>query len=174
MMLRRGSSFVSVLHLVRHASAGDRHAWRGDDSERPLDPKGHAQAAAIARALADARIGRVLSSCSVRCVQTVEPLAVATGLHIELADELFEGAHGMRTEALIDELAGGDCAAVLCSHGDVIPEVLWRLAYRGVDVDGLGRCKKASIWELHVRDGVVTHGTYRAPRTFGAGARDVT
>ncbi len=173
MMLRRGSSFVSVLYLVRHASAGDRHAWHGDDSQRPLDAKGHAQAAAIARALENSGPGRVLSSPAVRCVQTVEPIAAATGLEIELADELSEGAHGMRTEALLGELAGGNGVAVLCSHGDVIPEVLWRLAYRGVDVDGLGRCKKASIWELHVRDGVVTHGAYRAPRTFGAGANDV-
>ena len=39
------------IHLVRHAHAGNRSAWRGDDRVRPLSAKGRAQADAIADAL---------------------------------------------------------------------------------------------------------------------------
>ena len=158
---------------MRHASAGDRHAWRGDDSSRPLDPTGHAQAEAITASLASAPVRRVLSSPSVRCVQTVEPLAAKLGLEIEISAELAEGADGWRTEALAERLCGQAGDTVLCSHGDVIPELLWRLAQRGVDVNPT-RCKKASVWELHVIDGAVSHGIYRSPRSLGARARDLT
>ncbi|WP_420624684.1 SixA phosphatase family protein [Candidatus Poriferisodalis sp.] len=157
-----------MLYLVRHASAGDRRAWQGDDSVRPLDSKGLTQAAAIAEALFKAPVHRVLSSPSVRCIQTVEPLAAALGLDIGIAVELDEGADGSRTEALLDCLCGLPGDSVLCSHGDAIPEVLWRLAHRGVDITP-SRCKKASVWELHVVDGAVTHGVYRPPRLFTAG-----
>ena len=158
-----------MLYLIRHASAGDRGAWRGNDSERPLDDVGRGQAAAIAAALTAAPIRRVLSSPSVRCVQTVEPLAARLGLDVEACAELAEGADGRRTEALVDRLCGQEGDSVLCSHGDVIPEVLWRLSGRGIDVSPM-RCKKASVWELHVVDGAVSHGVYRSPRSLGAGA----
>ena len=168
-----GSSVLRVLHLVRHASAGDRRAWRGDDSSRPLDPIGHAQAEVIAATLGTAPIGRILSSPSVRCVQTVEPLAVKLGLDVEISMELAEGADGWRTEAMVERLCGEAGDSVLCSHGDVIPDVLWRLAYRGIEVNP-ARCKKASIWELHVADGAVSHGIYRSPRSLGASLEDLT
>ncbi len=165
----RGPSVHAVLYLVRHASAGDRRAWQGDDSVRPLDSKGLAQAAAIAELLCAAPVRRVLSSPSVRCIQTIEPLAAALGLDIGIAVELDEGADGWRTEALLDCVCGLPGDSVLCSHGDVIPEVLWRFAHQGIDVTPR-RCKKASIWELHVVDGAVTHGVYRPPRLFAAGS----
>ena len=33
--------------LIRHASAGDRYRWWGDDADRPLDERGVAEAAAL-------------------------------------------------------------------------------------------------------------------------------
>ena len=134
---------------------------------------GHAQAEAIAAALAAAPVQRILSSPSIRCTQTVEPLAAKLGLDIERVAELAEGADGWRTEALADRLCGEVGDSVLCSHGDVIPEVLWRLSFRGIDVNPT-RCKKASIWELHVTGGTISHGRYRAPRTFGASLEGLT
>ena len=134
---------------------------------------GHAQAEAIAATLAPAPVQRILSSPSIRCTQTVEPLAAKLRLDIEIAAELAEGADGRRTEALVERLCGEAGDSVLCSHGDVIPEVLWRLAYRGIDVNPT-RCKKASIWELHVKDSAISHGIYRAPRTFGASVEELT
>ena len=133
---------------------------------------GHAQAEAIAAALASAPILRVLSSPSVRCVQTIEPLAAKLGMDIEISAELAEGADGWRTEALVERLCGEAGDSVLCSHGDVIPEVLWRLSGRGIDVNPT-RCKKASVWELHVAGGAVSHGVYRSPRSLGARVEDL-
>lgn len=122
-----------------------------------------AQAAAISDALGSSHVKRVLSSPSLRCVQTVEPLAAAVGRDVAISADLNEGADGRRTEALLEHLCGVDGDSVLCSHGDVIPEVLWRLACRGLDVTP-SRCKKASIWELHVVDGAISRGVYRPPR----------
>src|SRR5688500_5133995 len=79
------------LYLVRHAKAGNRHHWTGDDVERPLSPKGQAQADGLAKALDGVPLTRVLSSPYVRCVQTVEPLAAAHGLEVEETPALAEG-----------------------------------------------------------------------------------
>jgi hypothetical protein len=60
--------------LVRHAHAGDKHQWTGDDRDRPLSVPGHHEAYGLLARLRDYPIGRILTSPAVRCVQTVEPL----------------------------------------------------------------------------------------------------
>jgi phosphohistidine phosphatase SixA len=109
---------VSVL-LLRHARAGERAAWTGDDTLRPLDDRGLRQALAL-RDLAQRAIGRIVSSPYRRCVETVEPLAEALGIPIELDDRLAEGASPQLALALLAELDGG----LACTHGDVIEAVL--------------------------------------------------
>ena len=42
---------TTTVLLVRHGSAGDREQWSDDDDLRPLDDKGHEQAAAAAEVL---------------------------------------------------------------------------------------------------------------------------
>lgn len=109
---------MSVL-LLRHARAGERAAWTGDDTLRPLDDRGLRQALAL-RDLAQRAIGRIVSSPYRRCVETVEPLADALGIPIELDDRLAEGASPQLALALLAELDGG----LACTHGDVIEAVL--------------------------------------------------
>ena len=109
---------MSVL-LLRHARAGERAAWTGDDRLRPLDDRGLRQALAL-RDLAQRAIGRIVSSPYRRCVETVEPLAEALGIPIELDDRLAEGASPQLALALLAELDGG----LACTHGDVIEAVL--------------------------------------------------
>jgi len=109
---------VSVL-LLRHARAGERAAWTGDDTLRPLDDRGLRQALAL-RDLAQRAIGRIVSSPYRRCVETVEPLAEALGIPIELDDRLAEGASPQLALALLAELDDG----LACTHGDVIEAVL--------------------------------------------------
>ncbi|MGI8684635.1 MAG: SixA phosphatase family protein [Acidimicrobiales bacterium] len=140
--------------LVRHAVALSRRSWAGDDVERPLDKRGHRQATALVKALEPFDVVRVLSSPAVRCIATVEPLAVARGLEVKPGDELFEG-NGRRALALVRSLAESDAggadgpAIVLCSHGDVIPEVLDLLAHEGADLGPERRSQKGSVWVLH-------------------------
>ncbi|HEX6167068.1 MAG TPA: histidine phosphatase family protein [Acidimicrobiales bacterium] len=112
------------LYVVRHAHAGSRSHWDGSDHARPLTTKGHRQSAAIADALAAAGPGRLVSSPYRRCTETLEPLAERLGLTVEEDPRLAEGAGGVEALALADELRKGHDAAVVCSHGDVIPDML--------------------------------------------------
>jgi len=112
--------------LLRHASAGNRDKWTGDDRLRPLDKRGHKQAAALCNTLLPLGVTRVLSSAYLRCVQTVAPL----GLEIELDDRLAEGAPREETLELLAEADG----AVACTHGDVIENVIGRSIKKGAAV----------------------------------------
>ena len=112
-----------MLLLLRHASAGDRDDWDGDDRERPLDQKGRAQAAALVRTLAPYRVTRILSSPAWRCLESVAPIAASRGLLPELREELAEERHGEAGHELVRSLAGED--VLVCGHGgleDVLPE----------------------------------------------------
>jgi broad specificity phosphatase PhoE len=82
---------------------------------RPLDGRGRNQASRLPELLGDYEIARVLSSPAVRCVQTVEPLARARGLDIELREELGEEQQGEAGAALVRSLVGEQAA--LCVHG---------------------------------------------------------
>jgi phosphohistidine phosphatase SixA len=104
------------LLLIRHARAGDPQAWEGDDRERPVDERGRRQSEALVDALAEFPIDRIVSSPYVRCVQSVEPLAEARGLEIELDDEL--GADRLEDVPEVLERLRGENAA-LCTHGDI-------------------------------------------------------
>ncbi len=104
-----------MILLVRHASAGDRYAWEGDDSLRPLDERGLRQADELVELLEQYEVTRVLSSPSLRCVQTVEPFAQARGLGIEIRNELSEERQGADGPTLVGSLQ--DVDAVLSCHG---------------------------------------------------------
>jgi phosphohistidine phosphatase SixA len=132
---------VSVL-LVRHAKAGDRDRWDAPDDLRPISPKGEVQAGALVDLLAGYEIERVLSSPYLRCTQTVAPLAAARGLAVEPCDDLAEG-EGRAGVALVRRLLPEPGFTVLCSHGDVVEEVL---DARGVERDDYTR--KGATWVL--------------------------
>jgi 8-oxo-dGTP diphosphatase len=112
---------MSVL-LLRHAWAGDREHWDGDDLLRPLDERGRRQALAL-RGL---DVDWIVSSQYVRCIETVVPLAATRTLDIEVDRRLAEGA-GRSALELLAELDGG----VACTHGDVIHDLLGRSLDKG-------------------------------------------
>lgn len=149
-----------TLYLIRHASAGERGRWNGDDFERPLDEKGESQRDAIARHLAHEPVRHVWSSLAVRCRQTVESLAAALDVEVESRPELTEGASPHRLEDLLHKAAVDEDDVVLCSHGDLIPEVLNRLLRNGMAVSGPRGCAKGSIWTLETADGQIVRGSY--------------
>lgn len=117
--------------LLRHASAGDRKRWDGDDRLRTLDERGRRQAQALRDILLGYSVERTLSSPYVRCTQTVAPL----GFEIVPDDRLAEGAALSETLSLLEEVDG----AVACTHGDVIVNVIGRELKKGAAVvlDGL-------------------------------------
>jgi 8-oxo-(d)GTP phosphatase len=72
------------LILVRHASAGRRHDWPGDDLLRPLDAEGELDALLLAELLACfAPRARVISSPALRCTESVRPYAEGFGGSVE-------------------------------------------------------------------------------------------
>jgi broad specificity phosphatase PhoE len=151
-----------ALLVVRHAHAGRRRDWDGHDSARPLSPKGRHQADSLVRLLASYPIERILSSPSTRCVQTVEPLAQAFGLAVEIAEALGEGNGAREPLRLARSLA--DVSAVLCSHGDMIPLLLDALAAEdGLPLPPDYPCAKGSTWILQARDSVFVEATYLPP-----------
>jgi len=106
--------------LVRHASAGHRLDWEHDDRLRPLDARGRRQSADLVELLRPLGVRRILSSPYVRCVQTVEPLAAALGLEVELDERLEEGKGGAAAELLRED------GVVCCTHGDIVEALVDR------------------------------------------------
>jgi len=148
------------LHLVRHAKAGSRRAWSGDDALRPLSKRGRTQARALAKRLVGEDITRIVSSPYARCVETVAPLAERVGLTVDTSDALAEGATLADSLRLFEKYA--DQEAVLCTHGDVLENLLDHFAQQGVVFDTNG-FEKASTWVLEVVDGEVCGAHYVPP-----------
>ena len=124
------------LLLVRHASAGERDEWRGDDDLRPLDERGHRQAEGLVELLRPYAPEKIVSSPSLRCRETVEPLARALDLDVEDRQELAEGSSLQEVLDLAALLS--EEVAAFCTHGDVVEEVVGR------------ESKKGSTWVLEV------------------------
>ena len=130
-----------IVLLVRHARAGDREAWEGDDRLRPLDEKGWKQAGGLVELLADYPIERLFSSPYLRCTQTFDALASARELEIEEAEELAEGSTGEDVLRLLGSVESGQVA--ICTHGDVVVELIE------------ATLKKGAVEMLELEDGQV-------------------
>ena len=148
-------------YLIRHAKAGDRQAWTGDDLSRPLSKSGRRKAKELVRVLSSRIVERIMSSSAVRCVETVRPLADQRGLPIELRDELLEGAPLSALLELLDELRS--TPSVLCGHGDLIPAIIEHLEARGTLVGQDRGWKKGSVWVLEREAGLVVRATHIPP-----------
>lgn len=140
--------------IVRHAKAGSRKKYKGDDRFRPLDAAGRAQAEALVPQLAAFGGDRVFSADRTRCVQTVEPFAQRFGFDIAIEPSLSEEEYRAdpdrgRKRAL--EIAAGPGTPVVCSQGKVIPFLLeWWAERDGVALPA-ARNRKASMWVLSLR-----------------------
>jgi phosphohistidine phosphatase SixA len=119
-------------YLVRHAHAGNKHHWPGPDNLRPLSPSGRREAAGLVTRLADQPVTRLLTSPALRCRQTLVPLAERTGLPVEATDALDVDAPADGLRALIADRSLQ--TAVLCSHGELIGQLLRGLVAGGLAV----------------------------------------
>jgi len=145
-------------YVVRHAKAGDREEWEGDDRLRPLTKSGRQQAEALAELLKNEPIDRILSSPYVRCLQTVEPLAARRKLPIEPRKDLEEGAGGESVIRLVQEAKRQH--VVLCTHGDVVEELLERLIEQGLIASARASNEKGGTWVLYDENGTITSAKY--------------
>ena len=135
-----------MLMVVRHADAGDKRRWDGPDVSRPLSPTGRRQAEGLVVRLADYPIERILCSPTVRCQQTVEPLARDRFVQIERVTALGLEASAAELLALFwdRELR----SAVLCTHGETIGRLLTQLVADGLVVEEPSHWPKGSTWLL--------------------------
>jgi phosphohistidine phosphatase SixA len=150
---------LRTFYVVRHAKAGDREDWTGDDRKRPLTKKGRSQAEELVKVLARFAISAIYSSAFVRCVQTVEPLARVRKLTVKTSPSLEEG-HGL--DGLRDFF--GDRAldgVVLSTHGDIVFELIEDLVDREVIKAGDGGYGKGSTWVVEADEhGVPVRARY--------------
>lgn len=152
-----------AVFLVRHAAAMGRSSWDDADEKRPLTAKGHRQAEALTRLFDGAHVRRILTSPAVRCRDTVAPLGLVNGVDVDDAAELAEGQNTRRATELVIEQAGKKGDSVLCAHGDLIPEILRRLAHHGMKLESELLFAKGSTWELQVEGGRPVSGRYHPP-----------
>jgi 8-oxo-dGTP diphosphatase len=148
----------SVIVLLRHAKAGRRVDWQGDDRLRPLDKAGHRQARELAPFLAAFAPVRVVSADRVRCVQSVEPFAVAAGMDLAINPAFSDEAYLDDPEATRSELlalAKSAPAAVVCSQGIAVPGLV--AGFTGLEDT---RARKGAAWVLSFADGAVVSADY--------------
>jgi 8-oxo-dGTP pyrophosphatase MutT (NUDIX family)/phosphohistidine phosphatase SixA len=138
--------------LVRHANAGNKEEWEGDDDLRPLDEMGHDQADELVRLLSRFEVMKLVSADNLRCVQTLKPIADSIGLEIEENPVLSEkGYPGHEREAveLVRRLGDHDEAVAACTQRLVLPDLMRRLGEEdGVELPEPFKNKKACVWAL--------------------------
>jgi 8-oxo-(d)GTP phosphatase len=124
------------LILVRHASAGYRDDWIGEDLQRPLDAEGALDALLLADLLACfAPRARVISSPALRCTESVRPYAARFGGSVEVMTVLdvpgrvtdFSLARTDRADSLrhlFRNLVAVGQPVVACLHRENLPLAL--------------------------------------------------
>jgi 8-oxo-dGTP diphosphatase len=142
---------MPTFYFVRHAKAGSRSNWDGDDRARRLTKSGMKQADALVAVLAPYAISAILSSPYERCVQTVEPLARARRLKVQETRHLAEGARLKGAFQFIEDPELDD--TVLCTHGDVMQELVEDLIRRRIVKASHMALEKCSTWVVEVDDG---------------------
>jgi 8-oxo-dGTP diphosphatase len=144
---------TATLLLVRHAKAGSRSNWAGDDDLRPLSTAGRRQERALRELLPLFGPRWVHAAPRVRCEQTVAGLAEQLGVPLVseplLTEEAYQAAPAAATRRLVD-LVRPSAATAVCSQGGAIPGMIGRLAEEsGLDLGTKPLpCKKGSVWVL--------------------------
>jgi phosphohistidine phosphatase len=160
------------LYLIRHADAGDRRQWDGDDAERPLTELGRNQSRALGAAFQARGIAldAILTSPLTRTVQTAGEFheALASGPEPTACDLLAPDA--LRRRKLTKHLAGlGAKSVALVGHDPDLPTYLgWLL---GVDAAHV-KLEKGGVAKVSFEDepakGEGVLGWMLAPSWYGA------
>jgi phosphohistidine phosphatase SixA/8-oxo-dGTP pyrophosphatase MutT (NUDIX family) len=147
------------LIVVRHASAGSKKDWPGEDNDRPLDPPGGLDAQRLAELLTCFAPGpaRVLSSSALRCVDTVRPYATLAAAGVEVSDALHITAGAGLRAPLIHDLVADGKPAVLCAHRENVSAIVAE-ACAALDARPPGDLSlpKAGFWVLNIAAGALT------------------
>ena len=131
---------VPPVVLLRHGKAVARKGWTAEDPLRPLSADGERQSLALVPLLAAVGPGRVVTSPSARCRQTIAPFARATGRAVAAEPVLSEEGFAddpAAGHALVDDLLRtrepGGLPVLVCTHRPVLDALLHRLTGHGHD-----------------------------------------
>jgi 8-oxo-dGTP diphosphatase len=152
------------LILLRHASAGSRKDWRGDDMLRPLDEQGRAAADVLTALLGCFAPRRVISSPARRCIDTVAPYAARIGAAVETEaafapPDRSPSSSSCRTSAgdpasAMARLVADGVPAVVCVHRENVPVLLAAVCERlGAVAPADPSLPKGGFWVLQAGDG---------------------
>lgn len=146
--------------VVRHATAGSKSRYHGDDRKRPLDKHGRTQAESLVGLLLAYGADTLYAADRTRCVQTIEPLAQELGTTVTTEPALTEEAYADDKKAtrrclldITEEAGRAGRTPVICSQGKVIPDLIeWWCERDGIKPDK-SRNRKGSTWALSLADG---------------------
>jgi 8-oxo-dGTP pyrophosphatase MutT (NUDIX family)/phosphohistidine phosphatase SixA len=145
-----------TLLVVRHGTAGRKSRFSGDDTKRPLDKRGRAQAEALVPQLLAFGASDVHAADRLRCHQTVEPLAEELGVTVHNEPALTEESYAKnpkRARHRMLRIAEEEGTPVICTQGKVIPDLIaWWCERDGVRADR-SRNHKGSTWVLSLSGG---------------------
>ena len=124
---------------------------------------GRKQSRALVKQLGGIDFKRLISSPYLRCLQTLQPLADARGMAIEIHDELAEDGRPEDVEkSAIDAAMAG--SVIACVHGNGMTRLVRSLAERGVPLGSdPSNHAKSSIWVLRIRDSKIVSARYEPP-----------
>ncbi len=147
---------TKTVMIVRHATAGSKARYKGDDRKRPLDKRGRAQAESLVGQLLSFGAGELFAADRVRCRQTLDPLAEELGVGIRIEPELTEEAYADNRKTTLQrilEIAATSANPVICTQGKVIPDLIaWWCERDGIRPDK-SRNRKGSTWVMSLSDG---------------------
>jgi phosphohistidine phosphatase SixA len=150
--------------LVRHGHAGTKRRSFKNDSLRPLNEQGLAEAQALVPLLAPFEPLRIISSPFLRCLQSVTPLAHAVGVTVRESPSLVPDAGAAATILALNVAFDGPGTIVLCTHGEVIHDMQSRLGPDGPsNFNADAPREKASVWLLERRERRFISATYLSP-----------
>jgi phosphohistidine phosphatase len=114
-----------LLHLLRHAHAGDPATWEGPDATRPLSDKGRGQSERLGKHLAAIafKTDAIITSPKLRAVQTAQIVAVHLGIEVVVDDRLAGALDPPAIEAVLSD-AGDPDRPVLVGHDPDFSELL--------------------------------------------------
>ena len=139
------------LLIVRHATAGRRSRYKGDDRNRPLDTHGRAQADSLVGLLLAFGATDLHAADRLRCHQTIQPLAEKLSVTICNEPALTEEAYAesrKRARQRVLDIVEKPGTRVICSQGKVIPDLIeWWCERDDVRPDR-SRNRKGSVWVL--------------------------
>ncbi|WP_433331758.1 NUDIX hydrolase [Spirillospora sp. CA-294931] len=147
-----GPRFTWPLVILRHATAGEKSAWREPDELRPLDESGRADATDLAATLGAFGPAVPRSSATARCVETLLPYARVMGADVT-TDRAFTVGDGdlERARDALAALVTAGAPAIVCTHGEIVADLVAELCRNlGEKVPEEPTLRKGSFWVAHL------------------------